>query len=78
MAFIGLVAFILCCIAIYQLCSHFKQNKKVVIGGKEYYAKPPAGYGASSDTARELIGATRSRDSDLSAQKILKGRFLSK
>ena len=40
-AFIALVAFILICGAIYQLCEHFKQNKKVVVGGREYYVKPP-------------------------------------
>ena len=63
-AFIGLVAFVLCCVAIYLLCTHCQQNRKVVIGGKEYYARPPSATG--SETSRDLMGLTKSRDSELS------------
>lgn len=63
-AFIALVSVILICVAIYLLCVHCQQNKKVVIGGKEYYVRPPSVTG--SETSRDLIGATKSRDSDFS------------
>jgi len=52
-AFIGLVAFLLLCVAIYLLCAHCHQNKKVVIDGKEYYVRPPSIGG--SETSRDLI-----------------------
>lgn len=65
-AFIGLVAFILCCVAIYLLCVHCQQNRKVVIGGKEYYMRPPSI--AGSETSRDLMGVTKSRDSDMSSK----------
>ena len=61
-AFIGLVAFILCCVAVYLLCQHCHQNKKViVISGKEYYVRPPSG-GSGSETSRDLINGPASKD----------------
>lgn len=67
-AFIALVAFILCCVAIYLLCSHCHQNRKVVVNGKEYFARPPSAPSVTgSETSRDLMGLTKTRDSDMSS-----------
>ena len=56
-AFISLVTIVLIFIATYQLCTHLRQNRKVMIigggGGRSIYGRKTAGYG--SETARELM-----------------------
>ena len=55
-AFISLVTIVLIFIATYQLCTHLRQNRKVMIiggGGRGIYGRKTAGYG--SETARELM-----------------------
>jgi hypothetical protein len=70
-AFLAIVALVLLIYAIYLLCVHCQQNRKVVIGGVEYYASPPSI--AGSETSRDLIAL---RDSDLSAKKRVGGKVL--
>ena len=71
-AFIGLVAFVLLCVAIYLLCAHCHENKKVVVDGKEYYVRPPSITG--SETSRDLIQQSKSRNSDMSDGKKMGNR----
>ena len=70
-AFLAIVALVLLIYAIYLLCVHCQQNRKVVIGGVEYYASPPSIGG--SETSRDLIAL---RDSYLSAKKRVGGKVL--
>lgn len=70
-AFLGIVALVLLCYATYLLCIHCQQNKKVVIGGVEYYASPPSI--AGSETSRDLIAL---RESDVSAKNRAGGKVL--
>ena len=73
-AFITLVAVVLIIIATYQLCTHLRQNRKVMIGGREFYAKPPTGYG--SETTRDLMGQARIRDLELANSQYQPARFI--
>lgn len=57
--FLGLIALLLLIYATWLLCDHCKTNKKVMVGGKEYFKKADV----VEETSRDLIGKSKGRES---------------